>query len=267
MKLYQVDSFTTTPFAGNPAGVCIVEKEVSDEWMQRLAAEMNLSETAFVQRQQNEQTYSLRWFTPLTEVDLCGHATLASAHILYTEGMHDPSDTISFTTKSGVLTAASRGHRIELDFPLRNVEKVGEYHELSAALGASPVGVYRHVSDEETLYLFELSTPDEVKRLKPNFGVMAGTNAQAVIVTSNGGATGYDFVSRFFAPAIGINEDPVTGYAHCYLAPFWAARYGKMKLTGYQASPRGGVVFCSTKGDRVILGGNAVTVFRAELLA
>jgi len=265
MKIYQVDSFTETPFTGNPAGVCILDKDVPDEWMRGLAAEMNLSETAFVKRIPGEELYSLRWFTPAKEVSLCGHATLASAHILWSEGLHERNSQIRFSTKSGELLAGREGKLIEMVFPLREMDPVDEYTELSFALGANPVSTHRYSGRYELLYLLELATPAEVKDLQPNFAGVLATDADGVIVTSADPGGEYDFVSRFFAPAVGIDEDPVTGSAHCYLAPFWASKLGKSQLTGFQASARTGVVYCSPKEETVALAGNAVTVFAAEL--
>ena len=265
MKIYQVDSFTKVPFAGNPAAVCILDRDMPDSWMQSLAAEMNLSETAFVRPAPGEDPYSLRWFTPATEVSICGHATLATAHILWSAGIHDRDSQIRFTTKSGELTASRTGGLIEMVFPLRETEPVSEYPELSSALGVKPVSTHRYSGFDEGLYLLELATPDEVTAVSPDFSKLLATDAGAVIVTSAFSIGGFDFVSRFFAPAFGIDEDPVTGSAHCYLAPFWASRLGKKKLTALQASARSGVVYCAPEGDRVILGGNAVTVFEAEL--
>ena len=267
MTIYQVDSFTEVPFSGNPAGVCILEDLMPDTWMQAVASEMNLSETAFLRKMPGDAKYALRWFTPESEVSLCGHATLASAHILFSQGMHNPEEIIRFATKSGELTAAQRDGMIEMVFPSRRVEKTDEYVELSAALGSTPLGTYEYRQDEENLYLLELSSPEEVVKLKPDFTSLAKTDARAVIVTSDAGGSEYDFVSRFFAPGVGINEDPVTGSAHCYLAPFWADRLEKERLVAYQASARGGVVFCSLEDQKIILGGNAVTVFTAEMLA
>jgi PhzF family phenazine biosynthesis protein len=264
MRIYQVDSFTKVPFAGNPAAVCILEREMPEEWMQNIAAEMNLSETAFLRREAGDDSYSLRWFTPTLEVGLCGHATLASAHVLWTEGIHDPGTQIRFSTKSGELTAGSKDGLIEMVFPRGEVVEIPGYPELTKALGADPVSCNRGTDNEGSLYLFELATPAEVEDLDPDFRAVSNTDAAAVIVTAKNEGGEYDFVSRFFAPGAGIDEDPVTGFAHCSLAPYWAPRLDKGKLAGHQISARSGVVYCEPVDDKVILRGNAVTVFIAD---
>jgi PhzF family phenazine biosynthesis protein len=260
LKITQVDAFTDRPFAGNPAAVCVLPEPRDEAWMAAVAREMNLSETAFLVR--GADGFSLRWFTPAIEVALCGHATLASAHVLWQEGHLPKGAQARFHTKSGLLTADQRGDWIELDFPA-TLEQPAEAPEgLKTALGAQPVYVGRNKFD----YLFELVSEEAVRSLRPDFTALRRLPVRGVIVTARAEQDGYDFVSRFFAPGSGIDEDPVTGSAHCSLAPFWGRRLGKQELVGYQASARGGIVRTRVAGDRVILGGQAVTVLRGELL-
>jgi PhzF family phenazine biosynthesis protein len=260
MRLLQIDAFAEEAFRGNPAAVCILDRERDAEWMQNVAAEMNLSETAFLLAGYGR--WSLRWFTPAVEVDLCGHATLASAHALWEEGLLQPDDTAQFTTRSGLLTAARRDHLIELDFPVKASTPVDAPAELLAALGVTePRWVGRNQFD----YLVEVASEEEVRALQPDHARLRKLPVRGVIVTSGASSSAYDFVSRFFAPGSGIDEDPVTGSAHCALAPFWAERLGKTELVAYQASARGGVIRIRLLGDRVKLGGRAVTVLRGEL--
>lgn len=265
MKIYQVDSFTDVPFKGNPAAVCLLESERPDAWMLGVSAEMNLSETAFL-RPRGER-FSLRWLTPATEVTLCGHATLAAAHVLWQEGMLAPGAAALFDTLSGPLTARKTGTWIEMDFPVRRVAPCAPMEALNRALGAAPRATFARESAKGSSYLLELSSEAEVAALSPDFRSLRALGRCAVIVTAPSTRAGVDFVSRFFAPAIGIDEDPVTGSAHCSLAPFWAARLGKSELVGFQASARTGVVGCSPRGERVLLRGQAVTTLRGELTA
>lgn len=253
-----VDAFTDRPFAGNPAAVCLLEREAEERWMQSVAAELNLSETAFLLREGDG--YRLRWFSPATEIALCGHATLASAHHLWESGTLPPSAPARFHTKSGVLTAARRGEWIEMDFPAKP-EAPAESPELGRAIGAP--ASYVGVSQFDCLV--ELGSEAEVRALEPDMGLLLGLPWRGVIVTSRSVTPGYDFVSRFFAPKVGVREDPVTGSAHCVLGPYWKKRMGKDDFTAYQASARGGVVKVGVRGDRVLLGGRAVTVWRGEL--
>jgi predicted PhzF superfamily epimerase YddE/YHI9 len=253
-----VDAFATEPFRGNPAAVCLLDGARSDGWMQSVAAEMNLAETAFIERRPDD--FALRWFTPTVEVDLCGHATLASAHVLWELG--DARPRLAFATRSGVLTAERAEGGIRLDFPADPVAPVDPPPRLTAALGTRPVAVGRGRS----FYLAELADAEAVRGLRPDVGIIAGLDAGGVIVTAAGDGQA-DFVSRFFAPAFGIDEDPVTGAAHCCLAPYWQSRLGRSRLVGYQASARGGFVGVAVDGDRVLLSGQAVTVVRGELLA
>jgi PhzF family phenazine biosynthesis protein len=258
MRLLQVDAFTDEPFKGNPAAVCLLDREVHDGWMQAVAAEMNLSETAFLRP--DGDGFGLRWFTPTVEVDLCGHATLASAHALWEEGEVAAGEPIRFATRSGVLTASSRSGEIELDFPATPPEPAEAPPGLLEALGVEPRWVGRSRFD----YLVEVGSEQAVRALRPDLERLRAIETRGVIVTA-GGSPPFDVVSRYFAPAYGIDEDPVTGSAHCCLAPFWSDRLGKGELVAYQASRRGGVVRTRLAGDRVVLGGQAVTVLRGEL--
>jgi len=262
LRLLQIDAFTDAPFKGNPAAVCFPDGERDAEWMQHVAAEMNLSETAFLLPR--DDGWSLRWFTPSVEVALCGHATLASAHALWQEKLIDESATARFHTLSGVLTADRRGEWIELDFPAKANEPVPAPAALLDALGAPHP---RYVGRNEFDYLVELDSEDAVRALKPDHVVLRQLPVRGAIVTARSSKPEYDFVSRFFAPGSGVDEDPVTGSAHCALAPYWAERLGKTEFVAYQASARGGVVRVRLAGDRVKLGGKAVTVFRGELTA
>jgi predicted PhzF superfamily epimerase YddE/YHI9 len=259
IRCFQVDAFTDRPFAGNPAAVCLVEQETDTRWMQSVAAEMNLSETAFVRRLDNG--FALRWFTPKVEVDLCGHATLASAHILWTEGLVAPTEPIRFHTKSGLLTCSPSGASIELDFPATAPQAVEPPSGLLGALGTDSAWVGKTRFD----YLVLVDSESALRSLSPEFRELVKLKTRGVIVTARSDDSRFDFVSRFFAPAAGVDEDPVTGSAHCCLGPFWADRLGKVALFGFQASPRGGVVQVRVLGNRVILGGQAVTIWRGEL--
>ena len=259
LTIVQVDAFTNRPFAGNPAAVCVLAAPRDEHWMQDVAREMNLSETAFLHPA--DDGYALRWFTPAVEVALCGHATLASAHVLWEDGHLPAGRQARFHTKSGVLTADRNGEWIELDFPATPAAPAPVPAGLAAALGVSPRWVGRNKFD----YLVELDSEEAVRGLRPDFGALERVEARGVIVTSRGDAQEFDFVSRFFAPRTGILEDPVTGSAHCALTPFWSERLHKTEMTAYQASPRGGVVRVRATGPRVVLAGQAVTVLRGEL--
>jgi PhzF family phenazine biosynthesis protein len=260
-RIVQVDAFTDRPFSGNPAAVCVLAEPRSDQWMQQVAQEMNLSETAFLLPQANG--FDLRWFTPATEVDLCGHATLASAHVLWSEG-HLPTDqNATFFTRSGVLLAHNSGAWIELDFPAAPPKPIPCPETVAKGLQISPVGAY---DSQKGYLLVEVETESQVRQLEPHLGLIAQAPFEGVIVTSRSETTDYDCVSRFFAPNYGIDEDPVTGSAHCVLAPFWRDRLGKDHMLGYQASARGGVVRMTYDGgDRVMIGGQAVTVMTGNL--
>jgi predicted PhzF superfamily epimerase YddE/YHI9 len=262
LSIHTVDAFTRSPFAGNPAGVCILPAARDAEWMQAVAAEMNLSETAFLVARA-DGSWDLRWFTPAVEVDLCGHATLASAHILWETGKLAPQTAARFHTKSGLLTAIRSANTIDMDFPAKVVERTDPPTDLLPALGAEAVWVGRNRMD----YLVELADERTVRRVTPDHTRLARVACRGVIVTAKADrGTEADFVSRFFAPQSGIAEDPVTGSAHCALGPYWQDRLGKPELCGLQVSRRTGFVGVRCVGDRVFLGGNAVTVLRAELL-
>ncbi|WP_353929890.1 PhzF family phenazine biosynthesis protein [Okeanomitos corallinicola TIOX110] len=255
----QVDAFANKPFHGNPAAVCVLKHPQEDYWMQQVAAEMNLSETAFLVTEDNG--FNLRWFTPTVEVPLCGHATLASAHVLWSEGHLLPDEIAYFHTKSGVLVAKKKSNWIELDFPVNYSQTVEAPVELNTILGVS----YKSVSLNSLGYLVEVESAEIVREMQPNFQEMQKLDVANIIVTSIGDGE-YDFVSRFFAPGLGINEDPVTGAAHCCLAPFWQEKLNKNEFLAYQASSRGGVVKVYYPGkDRVFLAGQAITVMRGEL--
>lgn len=258
MRIFQVDAFTARPFAGNPAAVCLLERPGESSWMQAVAAEMNLSETAFLHPRGGAE-YDLRWFTPAVEVDLCGHATLASAHVLWEEGYLAAGLTARFHTRSGALSAVRQDEWIEMDFPATPAEPVPAPPDLLEALGADAVAVSRNQFD----YLVEVASETAVRSLQPDFARLARVPVRGVIVTAR--SAEYDFVSRFFAPASGIAEDPVTGSAHCCLGPYWATRLGRMRLTAFQASRRGGVVRVALAGERILLAGQAATVFRGEM--
>lgn len=257
----QVDAFTDRPFTGNPAAVYVLPTARDEDWMQRVAREMNLAETAFLVRRSDG--FDLRWFTPLCEVDLCGHATLASAHTLW-EGGHLADGALArFHTRSGVLTAERRDGLIWLDFPATPAKAAPPPPELQQGLGVSLSFVGRTPFD----YLVEVDGEETVLALTPDLTPLGRLPVRGIIVTARSATPERDFVSRFFGPAAGVPEDPVTGSAHCALAPFWGERLARTEMTGYQASARGGIVRVRLAGDRVLLGGNAVTVVRGELLA
>jgi predicted PhzF superfamily epimerase YddE/YHI9 len=289
MKIYQVDAFTAEPFAGNPAAVCVLSTSRDDRWMQHVAREMNLSETAFLR--ERPDGYDLRWFTPTLEVDLCGHATLATAHVLWEE-LGAPRDrAIRFHTASGELSAARDGEWIELDFPAEPERPEGaagaagwrgpltqgdrrdgvpktavagtDHTDLREALGSAPI---RNVAGNRLDVLVELESEDAVYALRPDLARIAAVDARGVIVTAASATSDHDFVSRYFAPNAGVPEDPVTGSTHCFLGPYWMKRLGRDELVGYQASERGGHVRVRPRDDRVLLGGRAVMVLRGELL-
>jgi PhzF family phenazine biosynthesis protein len=260
IPLFHVDAFTDGPFSGNPAAVCIMPAWREDQLLQAVASEMNLSETAFLVKQPDH--FDLRWFTPKVEVDLCGHATLASAHVLWQQGHAKPGEEIRFSTRSGILKAALRGQDIELDFPLKPEDPAQAPAGLPEALGVQP----RYVGKNQFDYLAELESEAVLRSMTPDFKRLATVPVRGVIVTSRSADPKFDFVSRFFAPASGVDEDPVTGSAYCCLGAFWQKRLGKSDFVAYQASARGGVVKVRVIGDRAFLGGNAITVARGELL-
>ena len=267
IPLLQIDAFADRPFAGNSAAVCLLDQAAPESWMQAFAGEMNLAETAFVRPlppDERGERFELRWFTPEVEVPLCGHATLATAHALWSEGRKAESEAIRFVTKSGELTATRQGDWIELDFPATPAAPCDADPTLLAALGMENVLFAGRTSVQDTLLV--LASADQVRDLRPDFQRLGKLAGRGVIATAPSDEEPYDFVSRFFAPAVGIDEDPVTGSAHCCLGPFWSDRLGKTEMTAFQASARGGVVRIRVAGDRVILGGQAVTVLRGELV-
>lgn len=264
VPIYQVDAFAGKAFTGNPAAVCWLENELDEQVMQSIAAEMNLSETAFVYPVING--FNLRWFTPTIEVDLCGHATLAAAHILWEQGLLVMEENASFHTRSGLLLARSNQEGIELDFPSVPAIKCAVPDGLLQALGVNDKGdKSAEVLFNQSDYLVRFDDEDEVYALLPDFPKLAKINARGVIVTALSRQTDFDFISRFFGPAAGINEDPVTGSAHCTLAPYWAERIGKNKMHAFQASKRGGEVTVELKNERVLLTGQAITVVEGRL--
>lgn len=258
--IYQVDAFTKTPFAGNPAAVCLLPESASEDWMRDVAREMNLPETAFLVGHDGE--YHLRWFTPTVEIDLCGHGTLASAHVLWETGEVRQDETIRFNTRSGPLAARRDGDWIELDFPATPVTPCDAPPELIEALGVSPSFVGRSVFD----YVVEAPTESEVRTATPDLAAISRVDTRGVIVTSRSDRPETDFVSRFFAPGSGIDEDPVTGSAHCALGPYWQSRLGKSEFTARQVSARGGDLRVRVDGERVRIAGQAVTVLHATLV-
>jgi len=263
MKLSLVDAFTGVPFAGNPAAVCLLERDASAGWRQSLARELGFSETAFLLPLGPEKV-EIRWFTPTLEVDLCGHATLASAHFLREEGLAPAGVPIRFQSKSGALFARGSAGRIELDFPEEAAVEIAAPDGLLPALGMEARWFGRNRLD----YLALAGSESEVRGLRPDFAKLsvAGAAGRGVIVTALSEDPRFDFVSRYFAPSAGIDEDPVTGSAHCCLGPFWAGRLAKKELRGFQASARGGEVVVRTgENGRVYLEGSAVTIFRGEV--
>ena len=261
MRIVQVDAFADEPFAGNPAAVCVLAEDRPDDWMRKVAREMNLSETAFLRPR--DGGFGLRWFTPAVEVDLCGHATLAAAHVLWEDGHLSAGEPARFHTRSGRLEARRADNdRIAMDFPALPATPAPAPAGLVDALGAEPELVARSRFD----YLVLLDDEAAVRALVPDFGLLRSLETRGLIATAPASG-GFDFVSRFFAPACGVDEDPVTGSAHCCLAPFWADRLGRTALTGRQVSDRGGTVGVEVRGDRVTLFGRAITVLRAELVA
>jgi len=261
MIVYQVDSFTDRAFSGNPAGVCLLKEAADEKWMQDIAMEMNLSETAFLYQQ--GEGFQLRWFTPEVEVDLCGHATLASAHILWETGELESGSMAVFHTKSGRLAAVKKGDLIELDFPAE-VEASCELPEvLKKALGIPVLYTGRNRMD----YIVEVENEDVLRQLEPDHSMMKKLQTRGVIVTCRSSDSEFDFISRFFVPGAGIDEDPVTGSAHCCLGPYWSRKLGKLEMNAYQASKRGGELKVSINGDRVCITGKAITVCKVEFLA
>ena len=261
IPLYQVDAFTDQAFHGNPAGVCCLSAPRPNQWMQCVAQEMNLSETAFLLEENDG--YRLRWFTPAVEVDLCGHATLASAHILWETGRLGRDKTAKFYSRSGLLSASLEKNYIQLNFPVKRLELVTIPEELSTLLGVKPVFVGKNQFD----YLVEVENEEILRSLQPDMTRLSQIPVRGVIVTCAATTPGYDFISRFFAPRVGVPEDPVTGSAHCCLTPYWSEKLHKQSMLAFQASARGGELRLRLQDDRVLISGQAVTVFQGELNA
>jgi predicted PhzF superfamily epimerase YddE/YHI9 len=255
LPIYQVDAFSSKVFSGNPAAICPLQDWIADEVMQSIAAENNLAETAFFVRKNG--AFELRWFTPAVEVDLCGHATLGSAYVLFHE-LNEPGSLLRFQTKSGELRVRRDGDLLVLDFPSRPPAPVEPHPALLPGLGGNPVEVLAARD-----YLVRYATAEDVLALRPNFEQLSSVDRFAVIVTAPG--VDADFVSRFFAPAKGVNEDPVTGSAHCTLVPYWSAQLGKTELHARQVSKRSGDLFCKLLGDRVEMAGHGALFLKGEI--
>jgi PhzF family phenazine biosynthesis protein len=261
LPLFIVDAFTDRAFSGNPAGVVLLPAPAEPGWMQSVAAELRHSETAFLHT--GDGAWALRWFTPAAEVRLCGHATLAAAHVLWSTGEVDAGAAVEFDTASGRLTARRRDGLVELDFPIQPATVAAAPPGLLESVGVEPTAVASNGTD----WLLELADEPSVLAVAPDYGGLAGVDARGVMVTAASQRPGVDFVSRWFGPAVGVDEDPVTGSAHCALGPWWAVRLGRDELVGYQASPRGGTVRVRVAGERVRLAGSAVTVVAGQLTA
>jgi len=272
--IYQVDAFTNQPFAGNPAGVCILNEPRSDSWLQDVAAEMNLSETAFVSPRPMEaptspggREFDLRWFTPTQEMYLCGHATLSAAHILWQEGLVAGSEEARFHTLSGLLRVTQDRDWMTMDFPAWTSEANPVPSALMEGLGLPAGKVPGYFGRNDKFGMVVLDSPEQVVRLEPKFEILRLLPLDGIIVTAQGDGAPVDFVSRVFAPRLGINEDPVTGGAHCMLTPFWAERLGKTRMVARQVSKRGGELRVAPAKERVMISGQAVTVFSAQMMA
>lgn len=258
LAIYQVDAFASQSFEGNPAAVCPIDEWLPDKLMQQIAMENNLSETAFFVEQKD--SFRLRWFTPATEVDLCGHATLASAHVLF-EHLEYGDKVIRFDTNSGDLKVKKEGERLLMNFPSGDLYPADPPEFLEEAIGLPARELYR-----DTDYLYVVESENQVRGLDPDMRLLKKADVRGIIVTAPADSVkDYDFVSRFFGPAVGVDEDPVTGSAHTMLTPYWSRRYEKNELVGRQVSRRGGTVYCKHKGDRVELGGTARTFLQGEI--
>jgi PhzF family phenazine biosynthesis protein len=255
-----VDAFTTQAFKGNPAAVCLLHTPQPEEWMRALAAEMNLSETAFLLPEGDG--WRLRWFTPTTEVDLCGHATLASARVLFETQPQLRETSLKFHTKSGQLGARWVNGKVELDFPALDYQPLTVPHKVNETLGLTPISAVF----SGHFFLFEVEDPHQVRNAAPSFAELSRLPMPEVIITARSDGPDFDFISRFFAPQLGIDEDPVTGSAHCLLAPYWADKLGKTTFNAFQASPRGGTLYLRLEDDRVFITGASKIVFKAELM-
>lgn len=272
IPLLQVDAFASQAFKGNPAAVCLLDAAKPADWMQKVGAEMNLAETAFVVPRpalgDESGHYDLRWFTPAIEIPLCGHATLASAHVLWETGRLAETAEVHFHTMSGELICRRAGKQIEMDFPALIALPADPPPAAIEALGIQPKNVvcHRRKDGSDGNFLIELESETDVRNVKPDFSLLRKAANAGFIVTARGASSGYDFVSRYFACYAGIDEDPVTGSAHCMLTPYWAKVLGKTEMKAYQASARGGEVSVRLAGERVFLAGEAVTVLRGSLL-
>ena len=257
----QIDAFTAEPFKGNPAAVCVLERPQEESWMQKVAQEMNLSETVFLQ-ENGPAHYQIRWFTPVAEVDLCGHATLASAFVLFQK--HPQMDEVKFDSRSGSLFARRRGDWIELDFPTMVPEPKSISPQILQALGVKAIegSTGRTPFDD----LIEVESEEVLRGMNPDFVALAKQKDSRGFIVTTRGSGDYDFLSRYFAPALGINEDPVTGSIHCALAPYWADKLGKNEMLAYQLSARGGVLKLNLKDERTLIAGQAIQTLRGEIL-
>tara|TARA_A100001037_G_scaffold305717_1_gene347000 strand:+ start:8118 stop:8912 length:795 start_codon:yes stop_codon:yes gene_type:complete len=260
-RLFHVDAFTQFPFSGNPAAVCILPSSADETWMQRVASEINLSETAFINKKDSE-SYFLRWFAPKGEVELCGHATLASAHVLWDEGLHPYDQRIKFITKIGKISCKAVQNWIQMRFPIIEFEEESLPKEIADYIGTIPKFCAKTSLND---FLLEVESEDVLKALQPNFQKLQELECRGVIVTASSDENDFDFVSRFFAPSIGIDEDPVTGSSHCSLGTFWSEKFSKKILIGKQISEREGIIKVSVEQDNIILSGQAVTLVRSEL--
>lgn len=258
--IYQVDAFTTEPFSGNPACVVIADEHTPEEWMQSIASEMNVSETAFVIPMKNGLT--IRWFTPVAEVNLCGHATLSAAHILYSTGYVGPGDEIVFNSRSGELRVTKKGSWITMDFPSYPLIPIAVPAEFEKITGIKPVELYSSINDWVLAFV---NNEYLVRNATPDFGAMRHSEMGHLIITAPSSETNFDFCTRVFAPSIGIDEDPVTGSAHCVLTPFWHRKTGRKEFISHQVSKRSGILKVAISGERVLISGQAVTVFKAEM--
>lgn len=261
IRYFVVDAFTNQPFQGNPAAVVPLDRWRDDAWLQNVAMEMNLSETAFLVP--NPQGFDLRWFTPTTEVDLCGHATIASSAVLVHLGKLVDGSEVAFSTRSGILTARRKGSQIQLDFPALPAKPCEPPAGILESLKVPPRFVGRSTFD----VLVEVESERVVRSLTPDFQRLGTVNCRGLIVTARSDDPRFDFVSRFFAPAVGVDEDPVCGSAHCCLAPYWSERLGKTEMIGHQVSARSGIVFVEVRGERVMLGGEGVIFASGEFTA
>jgi len=256
LQLFQADAFAASLFKGNPAAVVPLDEWLSDEILQLIAAENNLSETAFFIPENDH--YHIRWFTPKSEVALCGHATLATAHILFNE-LNFKGESISFNSKSGILTVRKTNDKLQLDFPADIVQPVESNPLFTQALGIDALASFKGRTD----YLLLFESEEMIRQMKPDFQLLYQIGARGIMVTAKGNEV--DFVSRFFAPGVGIDEDPVTGSAHTSLVPFWSSRLNKTEMIALQLSERGGQLWCTISGDRVLIAGNAVTYLKGEI--